>query len=161
MALMRALRPDGVVSVPLDTTIVRVTLHGVIWQAAPALALVVFYPPNPSCVAMGQQLVPLAPYSYTILLAAPLLIASRDGDLQKVVEASLSAKTKDEGVARVHEAMELFRNLPRVRSEVLAASTGYAVEIYSAYWEVSQWLMQPRPEPKTVTACEQTLLLLP
>lgn len=157
MIEIRAFRPDGVVWLS-DVSILRLSLAATLWQGTPSFSFVAYYPPSPAYLAIHNQTVSLAPYSYIALLSAPIVVATKESDLQRVVDSALTAKTLEDGIARISESLELFKNLPRVREEVLQACVQYAVEVFRAYREIVQWCAS---EDRTcrVKAGDQTVIL--
>jgi hypothetical protein len=155
-----ACQPDGVAVADLRGT-GRISLAGTVWQGAPAFALVWRYPPNPAFLQGPQGPISLAPYSLTSLLRAPMAVAQKDEEVQRVAEAAMQGVTATAATVRLAEAMELFKNLPRVRAEVLASCTADAQTILATYWQVRDWLIAGASERREIDACDHHLVLLP
>lgn len=156
-----ACQPDGVAVADLGG-IGRLGLAGASWQGSPAFALSWSYPPSPAVVVGPQgQLVSMAPYSQLSLVRCAVSVAQTTEEISKVAAAAMQGGSAEEAERRTQEAMELFKNLPRIRHEVLAACTTDVQAVLHLYWAVRGWLAEGFTEKKTVSACDHTLVLLP
>jgi hypothetical protein len=155
-----ACQPDGVAVADLRGT-GRIGLAGVVWQGAPAFALVWRYPPSPAFLMGPQGPISLAAYSLTSLVRAPMAVAQKDEEIQRVAEAAMQGRTAEAATTRLAEAMELFKNLPRVRAEVLASCSTDAQAILGAYWQLREWLVAGATERREFDVCDHHLVLHP
>jgi hypothetical protein len=156
-----ACQPDGVAVADLRGP-GRMSLAGVTWQGSPAFALAWRYPPNPAALMRPDGVtVSLASFGVMALIRAPMAVAQHESEVQRVAEAAMQGGTVEAANQRLTEAMELFKNLPRVRQEVLASCIADAVTLLQAYWQIREWLAAGCSEKTTVEACSHRLVLLP
>jgi hypothetical protein len=156
-----ACQPDGVAVADLSGT-GRLGLAGTSWQGGPALALVWRYPPSPAfLLGHDGRPISLAPYSLAALVRTPMVVAQQVDEAQRIADAAMAGGTPEGMVARLTEGMELFKNMPRYRAEVLASCTTDALAVLKAFCDVRDWLIAGCAERREIDACEHHLVLLP
>lgn len=136
-------RPDDTVVVDLSSGVYRAYIGAGTWHKTPCLTLALGYPPSPAAVVVNNTLTSLASMAVVALARVPLDFAQDIEAASRVSEAAVSMGTQEGDVQRVKEAMNLFRNLPRIRIEALDAATAEAERLVIAYWALRSWMLKP------------------
>lgn len=136
-------RPDDTVVVDLSSGVYRAHIGVGAWHKIPCLTLALGYPPNPAAVVVNGTLASLSSTAVVALARVPLDFAQSTEEVHRVAESAVSLGSQEGDVQRVKEAMNLFRNLPRIRLESLDAATAEAERLVIAYWALRTWMLNP------------------
>jgi len=140
--------------VDLDHYACRLEIGSTVWNGSPCFSLVYRYAPTQAAIPTFISQSPIMDLSGTAMMAlvrAEIPLAPTTAELDKVAQVALTGGTQELDIARTREAFELFKNLPRVRAEVLEVCTGEAVKVVELYWQVIGWLWEGAKERKQIT----------
>jgi hypothetical protein len=139
MPRLSSYRGGGLTSVDLGGSWWRLLIAAVPSPRGAGLGLVFRYPPAMPIVASGNSWISTAEYAQLALAVADVDLAEGVADLKPVAEVAIASGDRDKDVARVTEALNLFRNLPRVKEETMESITKDVVAVVDGYWKLINW----------------------
>lgn len=157
-----SLQPNAVTAADLGYFAYKIDLGVTTLRNVPAFSLVYRYPPTPVGVFR-----PDGPwqsfYDAAVLVLAriPVSVAADVAALQPVVAVSLDGGSLDADIARMHEAYQLFKNEPKIRTDYLEEAINDSDEVLKGYWSLRDWMKTGMTERKEIVVKDTTMVCLP
>lgn len=126
-----------------------------------AFALVYRFQPGVPIVDIGGRPMAVGAFSQVVLAAANVDVAETPDALKPVATVALLGGDRDADVARTAEAINLFRNLSRVRNETMEAVLHDCTAIIEGYWQIRTWLAAGSQERLQTAIVDAQILGLP
>jgi hypothetical protein len=139
MPRLASYRGGGFTSVDLGGSWWRLQLAAVPSTRSAGLGLVFRYPPAMPIAANAGQWVAMAEYAQLALAVADIALAESVDDLKPLAAVAIASGDRDKDVARATEALNLFRNLPRVKEETMDMITKEVIAVVDGYWQLQRW----------------------
>jgi hypothetical protein len=139
MPRLTSYRGGGLTSVDLGGGWWRLQVAAVPSARGAGLGLVYRYPPAMPIVANGGSWLATSDFAQLALAVADVDLAAGVADLKPIADVAIAAGDRDKDVARVTEALNLFRNLPRVKEETMEVITRDVVAVVDGYWKLVAW----------------------
>lgn len=161
MPRLTSQRPGALTSWDLGTGHWRLVVVAVPGARSPALALALRYPPNPPLVfSPTGAVIGLADHAQLVIATAPIEIAQAPGEVEPVARVALAGGSLEADIARTTEAMNLFKNNPRLRDETFQACLRDALAVIDGYWKIASWVQLPPGRERLEIACADARLIL-
>jgi hypothetical protein len=164
MPRLTSYRGGGITSCDLGSNWWRLQIAAVPSGGRAGFALVYRYPPASPLIATGnptQPWISATEYAQLALAVADVDFAGEVADLKPVADVSIISGDREKDVARVSEAMNLFRNLPRLKDEALALALRDVVAVIDGYWAINRWHRAGCVERLEVTVADAVLVGAP
>jgi hypothetical protein len=140
----------------------RLVISAVPMGQKAALGLAIRYPPpQPFLLPVTGQPIPLGDYAQWVFATAPIDIAESPQELVPVAQAALERGSLEADKERTTEAMNLFRNKPRLREETFQACLRDTLALLDGYWSLVAWFQTMPREPRTLMIADAQLVLEP
>lgn len=160
MPRITSMRPGALTSCDLGAGHWRLVVVAVPNARAPALALALRYPPNPPITFMPNGAAfGLAEHAQLVIATAPIEIATAVDEVKPIAQVALAGGSLEADTARTTEAMNFFKNNPRMREETFQACLRDALAVVDGYWKVATWVLNTE-RTRTEVACADARLIL-
>jgi hypothetical protein len=100
-------------------------------------------------------------YAQLALAVADVDFAEKVEDLKPVTDVAIISGDRDKDIARTTEAMNLFRNLPRLKEEALALALRDISAVIDGYWAINHWHREGCKHRIEVTVADAVLVGVP
>lgn len=145
--------PENITGIDLSANAFWRLQLGATWAAeVPWLSLVMIYPPAPGQTTMQTRIV---------LARTSVPVTGKQEDVERVAQVSVSSGSLDRDLERMTEAFNLFKNSPRIKTDMLESSLRDASEILKAYWRVREWLEAGGKEQVLIDVPPYRIMLRP
>lgn len=104
---------------------------------------------------------PAGPGNIIALAKGHVRIAKDAGSLQKVAAVALDGGNLDADVARTTEALNLFRNDPKIKAEHFDEAVKVATKILTVYWQIKDWIISGMKDQINITMDESIIHCVP
>lgn len=143
MPRLTSVRPGSTTSCDLGSGHWRIVVDAVSVGGHPGLGLVFRYTPAvPFTITPAGAPLAFGDYAQYVLAATRIEIADNIDELKPVARVALERGTLEEDKARTSEAMNLFKNKPRIREETFQGCVRDAHAVISGYWALVMWFTE-------------------
>jgi hypothetical protein len=157
-----SVRPGSVTSCDLGVGHWRIGASALPVNGEAALGLVLHYTPA-APFTITPQGVPVSfnGYAFHLLAAAAIDIAENVDELKGVADKMLEQGAQEEDHARATEAMNLFKNKPRIREETFQGCLRDTLALIDGYWSLVAWITSDPRARSTLQIADAKLVLEP
>ncbi len=162
MPRLTSVRPGSMTSCDLGHGHWRLAISAVPVGPKAGLGLVIRYPPpQPFLLPVGGQPIPLGDSAQWVFATATIDVAESPQELIPVAQAALERGSLDADKERTTEAMNLFRNKPRLREETFQACMRDTLALIEGYWSLVTWFQTSPRELRSLAVADAQLVLEP